>query len=579
MRWEAGNILKDKKLYQMAWRLMSSYWHSQEKWKARGLLAGVIALTLGQVYMLVLLNGWNNDFYNALQQRAFESFWPLIGQFAGFAFLHIIFAVYAIYVRQILEIKWRNWMTDKYLDRWLGHQTYYRLQVAGQDDMDNPDQRIADDINSFVNLTLGLFVGVIKQATSLVAFVVILWNLSGYLDIPLGDTVLSVPGYMVFVTLIYSVVGTWLAHKVGRKLIRLNYDQQRFEADFRFSMVRVRENSESVAFYGGEKPEMQNFRERFALVIGNFWGLMKRTKLLNFYVNGYAQIAIIVPVLMCAPQYFSGTMQLGGFMQTISAFGRVQDALSYFVESYDSIAQYVAVIRRLGGFAGHMEEAEALTSSFDFTRNTSNALQLWQMDIALPDGRQLAEKLSIAVPAGKRLLISGGSGAGKSTLLRAIAGIWPYGTGEISLPTGWRTMFLPQRPYLPLGSLRRAIYYPQPVPENTDDNLAGLLERFGLQKLAGQLDAVDDWSRILSLGEQQRLAFIRILLLRPDIVFLDESTSALDEPREAQAYEILHQMLPQMAVVSVGHRSSLLNCHDKQLVLAGDGYWKLQDIK
>jgi len=571
--------LKDKKLYQMAWRLMSSYWHSQEKWKARGLLAGVIALTLGQVYMLVLLNGWNNDFYNALQQRAFESFWPLIGQFAGFAFLHIIFAVYAIYVRQILEIKWRNWMTDKYLDRWLGHQTYYRLQVAGQDDMDNPDQRIADDVNSFVNLTLGLFVGVLKQATSLVAFVVILWNLSGSLDIPLGDTVLSVPGYMVFVTLIYSVVGTWLAHKVGRKLIRLNYDQQRFEADFRFSMVRVRENSESVAFYGGEKPELQNFRERFALVIGNFWGLMKRTKLLNFYVNGYAQIAIIVPVLMCAPQYFSGTMQLGGFMQTISAFGRVQDALSYFVESYDSIAQYVAVIRRLGGFAGHMEEAEALTSSFDFTRNTSNALQLWQMDIALPDGRQLAEKLSIAVPAGKRLLISGGSGAGKSTLLRAIAGIWPYGTGEISLPTGWRTMFLPQRPYLPLGSLRRAIYYPQPVPENTDDNLSGLLEHFGLQKLAGQLDAVDDWSRILSLGEQQRLAFIRILLLRPDIVFLDESTSALDEPREAQAYEILHQMLPQMAVVSVGHRSSLLNCHDKQLVLAGDGYWKLQDIK
>lgn len=571
--------MKDKKLYQMAWRLMSSYWHSQEKWKARGLLAGVIALTLGQVYMLVLLNGWNNDFYNALQQRAFESFWPLIGQFAGFAFLHIIFAVYAVYVRQILEIKWRNWMTDKYLDRWLGHQTYYRLQVAGQDDMDNPDQRIADDINSFVNLTLGLFVGVLKQATSLVAFVVILWNLSGSLDIPLGDTVLSVPGHMVFVTLIYSVVGTWLAHKVGRKLIRLNYDQQRFEADFRFSMVRVRENSESVAFYGGEKPELQNFRERFALVIGNFWGLMKRTKLLNFYVNGYAQIAIIVPVLMCAPQYFNGTMQLGGFMQTISAFGRVQDALSYFVESYDSIAQYVAVIRRLGGFAGHMEEAEALVSSFDFTKNTSNALQLWQMDIALPDGRQLAEKLSIAVPAGKRLLISGGSGAGKSTLLRAIAGIWPYGTGEISLPAGWRTMFLPQRPYLPLGSLRRAIYYPQPVPENADDNLTGLLERFGLQKLAGQLDAVDDWSRILSLGEQQRLAFIRILLLRPDIVFLDESTSALDEPREAQAYEILHQLLPQMAVVSVGHRSSLLHCHDKQLVLAGDGYWKLQDIK
>ena len=557
---------------------MSSYWHSKEKWKARGLLAGVVALSLGQVYMLVLLNGWNNDFYNALQERTFEEFWPLIGQFTCFAFLYIIMAVYAIYVKQILEIKWRSWMTEKYLDKWLGHQIYYRLQVSGQDDMDNPDQRIADDISSFVNLTLTLFVGFLKQLTSLVAFVFILWNLSGSLDIPLGDTVLSVPGYMVFVTLIYSAAGTWLAHKVGRRLIRLNYDQQRFEADFRFSMIRVRENSESVAFYGGEKPEMQNFKERFAMVIGNFWGLMKRTKLLNFYVNGYAQIAIIVPVLMCAPQYFKGTMQLGGFMQTISAFGRVQDALSYFVESYDSIAQYAAVIRRLGGFAGHMEEAEAVASRFLFSRNDTNALQLWQMNISLPDGQELAEKLSIAVPAGKRLLISGSSGSGKSTLLRALAGIWPYGTGEISLPTGWRTMFLPQRPYLPLGSLRRAIYYPQPVPENSQDDVAGLLQRFGLQKLAGQLDAVDDWSRILSLGEQQRLAFIRILLLRPDIVFLDESTSALDEAREKQAYEILRQLLPQMAVVSVGHRSSLLACHDKQLILAGDGYWKLQDI-
>lgn len=570
--------MKNKKLHQIAWKLMSSYWHSKEKWKARGLLAGVVALSLGQVYMLVLLNGWNNDFYNALQERTFEEFWPLIGQFTCFAFLYIIMAVYAIYVKQILEIKWRSWMTEKYLDKWLGHQIYYRLQVSGQDDMDNPDQRIADDISSFVNLTLTLFVGFLKQLTSLVAFVFILWNLSGSLDIPLGDTVLSVPGYMVFVTLIYSAAGTWLAHKVGRRLIRLNYDQQRFEADFRFSMIRVRENSESVAFYGGEKPEMQNFKERFAMVIGNFWGLMKRTKLLNFYVNGYAQIAIIVPVLMCAPQYFKGTMQLGGFMQTISAFGRVQDALSYFVESYDSIAQYAAVIRRLGGFAGHMEEAEAVASRFLFSRNDTNALQLWQMNISLPDGQELAEKLSIAVPAGKRLLISGSSGSGKSTLLRALAGIWPYGTGEISLPTGWRTMFLPQRPYLPLGSLRRAIYYPQPVPENSQDDVAGLLQRFGLQKLAGQLDAVDDWSRILSLGEQQRLAFIRILLLRPDIVFLDESTSALDEAREKQAYEILRQLLPQMAVVSVGHRSSLLACHDKQLILAGDGYWKLQDI-
>ena len=564
-------------LSKTAWRLMKSYWKSKEKWRARGLLAGVIALSLGQVYMLVMLNQWNNVFYNALQERDFEVFWPLIGQFSLIAFGYIIMAVYAIYVKQILEIKWRTWMTSRYLDEWMHSQTYYRLQVLGGDGVDNPDQRISDDIGMFVNLTLSLFIGLLKQVSTLVAFVVILWQLSGALDIPVGDTVLSVPGYMVFVTLIYSVVGTWLAHKVGRSLIGLNYDQQRYEADFRFSMVRVRENSESIAFYGGEGPEMQNFQERFGMVIRNFWALMKRTKLLNFYVNGYAQLAVIVPILMSAPKYFSGDMQLGGFIQTLSAFGRVQDALSYFVEAYDTIAQYVAVIRRLGGFTGHMEAAENMQASFGFdSRDDINGLVLQDVQVELPDGRRLFEGLSLAVPAGKYLLVSGNSGCGKSTLLRALAGIWPYGCGNVSLPSGWRSMFLPQRPYLPLGSLRRAIYYPQPVPENESADLRELLERFGIGRLADRLDEVDDWSRILSLGEQQRLAFIRILLFRPDIVFLDESTSAMDEQREAEAYDILKELL-QMAVISVGHRSTLFKKHDKRLQLTGSG-WQLSPL-
>lgn len=565
-------------LSKTAWRLMKSYWKSKEKWRARGLLAGVIALSLGQVYMLVMLNQWNNVFYNALQERDFEVFWPLIGQFSLIAFGYIIMAVYAIYVKQILEIKWRTWMTSRYLDEWMHSQTYYRLQVLGGDGVDNPDQRISDDIGMFVNLTLSLFIGLLKQVSTLVAFVVILWQLSGALDIPVGDTVLSVPGYMVFVTLIYSVVGTWLAHKVGRSLIGLNYDQQRYEADFRFSMVRVRENSESIAFYGGEGPEMQNFQERFGMVIRNFWALMKRTKLLNFYVNGYAQLAVIVPILMSAPKYFSGDMQLGGFIQTLSAFGRVQDALSYFVEAYDTIAQYVAVIRRLGGFTGHMEAAENMQASFGFdSRDDINGLVLQDVQVELPDGRRLFEGLSLAVPAGKYLLVSGNSGCGKSTLLRALAGIWPYGCGNVSLPSGWRSMFLPQRPYLPLGSLRRAIYYPQPVPEKEAADLGELLERFGIGRLADRLDEVDDWSRILSLGEQQRLAFIRILLFRPDIVFLDESTSAMDEQREAEAYDILKELLPEMAVISVGHRSTLFKKHDKRLQLTGSG-WQLSPL-
>ncbi|WP_405754765.1 ABC transporter ATP-binding protein/permease [Anaerovibrio slackiae] len=565
-------------LSKTAWRLMKSYWKSKEKWRARGLLAGVIALSLGQVYMLVMLNQWNNVFYNALQERDFEVFWPLIGQFSLIAFGYIIMAVYAIYVKQILEIKWRTWMTSRYLDEWMHSQTYYRLQVLGGDGVDNPDQRISDDIGMFVNLTLSLFIGLLKQVSTLVAFVVILWQLSGALDIPVGDTVLSVPGYMVFVTLIYSVVGTWLAHKVGRSLIGLNYDQQRYEADFRFSMVRVRENSESIAFYGGEGPEMQNFQERFGMVIRNFWALMKRTKLLNFYVNGYAQLAVIVPILMSAPKYFSGDMQLGGFIQTLSAFGRVQDALSYFVEAYDTIAQYVAVIRRLGGFTGHMEAAENMQASFGFdSRDDINGLVLQDVQVELPDGRRLFEGLSLAVPAGKYLIVSGNSGCGKSTLLRALAGIWPYGCGNVSLPSGWRSMFLPQRPYLPLGSLRRAIYYPQPVPEKETADLRSLLERFGIGRLADRLDEVDDWSRILSLGEQQRLAFIRILLFRPDIVFLDESTSAMDEQREAEAYDILKALLPEMAVISVGHRSTLFKKHDKRLQLTGSG-WQLSPL-
>ena len=565
-------------LSKTAWRLMKSYWKSKEKWRARGLLAGVIALSLGQVYMLVMLNQWNNVFYNALQERDFEVFWPLIGQFSLIAFGYIIMAVYAIYVKQILEIKWRTWMTSRYLDEWMHSQTYYRLQVLGGDGVDNPDQRISDDIGMFVNLTLSLFIGLLKQVSTLVAFVVILWQLSGALDIPVGDTVLSVPGYMVFVTLIYSVVGTWLAHKVGRSLIGLNYDQQRYEADFRFSMVRVRENSESIAFYGGEGPEMQNFQERFGMVIRNFWALMKRTKLLNFYVNGYAQLAVIVPILMSAPKYFSGDMQLGGFIQTLSAFGRVQDALSYFVEAYDTIAQYVAVIRRLGGFTGHMEAAENMQASFGFdSRDDINGLVLQDVQVELPDGRRLFEGLSLAVPAGKYLLVSGNSGCGKSTLLRALAGIWPYGCGNVSLPSGWRSMFLPQRPYLPLGSLRQAIYYPQPVPEKETADLRSLLERFGIGSLAERLDEVDDWSRILSLGEQQRLAFIRILLFRPDIVFLDESTSAMDEQREAEAYDILKELLPEMTVISVGHRSTLFKKHDKRLQLTGSG-WQLSPL-
>lgn len=567
--------MKKGDMAKSVWQMMRSYWKSEERWWARGMLAVIIFLSLGQVYMLVLLNQWNNDFYNALQNYEYPLFWPLIGQFTIIAFVYIIMAVYAVYLRQMLQIKWRTWMTRHYLRSWMAKQVYYKLQVL-KSDMDNPDQRISEDIDSFINLTLTLFLGFLKQLTTLLAFVVVLWNLSGILEIPLGETVVSVPGYMVFLCLFYSIVGTWLAHKVGYKLIGLNYDQQRYEADFRFNMVRVRENSESIAFYRGEQPETDGFEDRFKMVIKNFWGLMKRTKLLNFYINGYGQLAIIFPVLMAAPRYFAGEMQLGGFMQTLSAFGRVQDALSYFVDAYASIAQYVAVIRRLGGFTQHMEEVDALESQFQRLNNEENALELADMEIDLPDGTGLIEGLNLKVNPGEYLLVAGKSGAGKSTLLRGLAELWPYGSGRISMPDDWRVMFLPQRPYLPLGTLRQAIYYPQSVPDTDERDIAGLLDEFGLSMLRDKLDTVDDWSRILSLGEQQRIAFIRILLFKPQLVFLDESTSAMDEAFEAKSYDVLKQELPDMAVVSVGHRSSIIQRHNTILRLIGNGAWMVE---
>ena len=552
------------------WQLFKGYWSSPEKWKARGLLISVIVLNLIMVYLLVRINDWYRIFYDALQAYDWTSFWPLIGEFTVLAFIYIIIAVYAVYLRQMLTISWRTWMTEQYLARWMQGQVYYRLQVL-RSDTDNPDQRISEDINQFVSLTLTLFVGVLKQLTTLGAFAVVLWNLSGLITIPIGDAEFTVYGYMFWLSLLYSVLGTYFVHLVGKKLIRLNFDQQRYEADFRFSMMRVRENSESIAFYRGEMAEGVGFKERFANVIKNYWGLMRRTKLLNFYVNGYGQLAIIFPLIMAAPRYYAGEIALGGLMQTISAFGRVQDALSFFVDSYSSIAELAAVIQRLTGFTEHMEECVRVKSTIERGEGTANELTLQDLSITLPDGLPLLTACTLALPHGSRILVTGASGAGKSTLLRALAGIWPYGSGTITLPAGAKRLFLPQRPYLVLGSLRRALSYPRTAAAS-DEEIARILTCVGLEHFSARLDDVDDWSRILSLGEQQRLAFARILLIRPNWIFLDEATSALDEPRERALYELLHQELPSASIISIGHRSTLFALHDTELHLSDQTY-------
>ncbi len=558
-----------KKICRSFWLLFKGYWSSEEKWKARGLLAVVILMNFSMVYLLVQLNEWYKIFWDALQNYEEENFWPLIGRFSAIAFTYITIAVYAIYLRQMLQIKWRTWMTNNYLRAWMDGQIYYRLQDAA----DNPDQRISEDIGQFVNLSLALLIDFLKQLTTLAAFGMVLWNLSGSITI----AGLIIPGYMFWFSLIYSGVGTVFAHKVGRKLIALNFDQQRYEADFRFSMMRVRENSESIAFYRGEPSELEGFNLKFSNVIKNYWQLMRKTKHLNFYAIGYAQLAVLVPYIMAAPRYFAKEIQVGGLMQISSAFGRVQEALSFFVNSYDTLATLAAVINRLSGFTEHMDEAKKIQSSV--TTATAPELKISALNVSLPNGRELLKKLSLELENSKSLLVTGSSGCGKSTLLRTLAGIWAHASGEISLPEKARVMFLPQKPYLPLGTLRRALIYPATEKNSPpDDMLKKILRLVDLPALVEKLDATEDWNRILSLGEQQRLAFARVILSAPDYIFLDEATSALDEPRELEMYELLREQLPKVTVVSVGHRSTLFKMHDVELNLDGAGNYKLRAI-
>lgn len=552
------------------WRIAAPYFRSEDKWAGRGLLAAVVIIELTTVVISVLLNQWRNRFYNALQDHNWDSFVSEIIYFTVVVAINVAIVVYQLYLNQWLQIRWRKWMTEHYLTDWLDNANHYRMQLLG-DAADNPDQRVTDDVKSFVELTLSFGLGILNSVVTLVSFVVILWGLSAAAPLHLFGSPVDIPGYLVWGALIYSILGTWLTHVIGWPLVGLNFRQQQYEADFRFNLVRVRENSEQIALLKGETAERQRLFTRFGTVVNNWLGIMSRTKKISAFTNSFSQAAVIFPYILVAPAYFANKVQLGGITQTAEAFGSVQGALSFFVSAYRQLAEWRAVVSRLDGFEAAMANGKSLASSDDAIRTTAGdpkmEISLDDLLVRLPNGEPLVSADGFHVHAGDRVLLTGPSGSGKSTLFRAIAGIWPFGKGTISIHAGARLMMLPQRPYFPVGSLQAAITYPSQNDTFTAERLQEVLTQVGLPALIPRLGEEAHWNRMLSLGEQQRLGLARALLEAPDYLFLDEATASLDEPSEATLYRLLQDKLPGATIVSIGHRSTLEAFHQRRVSL------------
>lgn len=548
------------------WALSRPYFHSEEKWKARGLLAAIVALNLGTVYMAVQINEWNRVFYDALQNHQAALFWQQLARFAGLAFAYIVIAVYKFYLTQWLQLHWRSWMTRHYLDRWLSGQVFYQLEMArfqpagpAQASPDNPDQRIQEDLDLFTSLSLKLSMGLLNAVVTLLSFVGILWSLSGHFGFDLDGRHFEIPGFMVWMAVLYCGVGSVLTHFIGRPLIGLNFRQQKLEADFRGHMGRVREYSESIALERGEGLENGQLKLRFGEVLKNYIALIRSQKRLIWFTNFFGQASVVFPFVVAAPRFFSGAIQLGDLMQISSAFDSVQGALSWVVDNYDVLANWLATSERLTGFEARIQQQTELHGTLQIEADP--ALHIEDLHVALPDGAPLLDAPGLSAGAGDRVWIQGPSGSGKSTLLRVLAGLWPHAQGHVGLPP--QAAFIPQKPYLPHGRLRDALAYPASADRYGSTRLAEALQQVGLEHLAASLDSEDAWSQKLSGGEQQRLAAARVLLREPAWVFADEATSALDEAGEQRIYEQLVDLTRRQggALVSVAHRPQLAAYH------------------
>jgi putative ATP-binding cassette transporter len=557
--------MQKKRFFATLWALTRPYWVSEKRGTGLVLLATVVGLALTGVWLEVQFNSWNREFYNTFESKDQAEFFRQLGSFTLLAVVYIVNGVYRQYFQQMLMIEWRTWMTERTLADWMKDRAYYRLQLLDKG-TDNPDQRIADDLNIFVDLTLTLALGLLSAVVTLVSFVGILWAISGAASV-FG---IEVPGYMVWVALVYAVAGTWLTHLIGRPLIRIGFDQQRYEANFRFSLVRLRENAEGVALYRGEAGELATFGARFADVIAIWWTKMLKQKQLGWFQSFYGQVAIIFPFVVASPRFFSGAMPLGGIFQIASAFGQVQGALSWFINAYASFANWKATVDRLTGFTEALERARAEADRLDGDRaeGAPGMLALEGLQLSLPQGEPLLGATTLAIKQGESVLLTGPSGSGKSTLFRALAGIWPYWKGKISLPGGASLLFLPQRPYLPIGTLKHAACYPAPAAQVPQDEVREALKAVGLAHLAADLERDENWAQLLSGGEQQRLAIARALINRPDWLFMDEPTAALPDDAQAALYRLLKEKLPATTLVSIGHREGLAQFHARRLAWA-----------
>jgi putative ATP-binding cassette transporter len=561
--------ISGRRLLRILWRLGRVYWGSPDAKVGMLLLALAIALELGTVYANVRLAHAERDVLDALEQKQAVVFFADTGIFLAAMVAFTLVSTYRVYIRQALEIRWRSGLTDHYLERWIGRQAYSQARLHG-DEVDNPDQRIAEDVRDYVASALGLSLSMLSAVITLLSFGGLLWALSRDFRLPLDGTELHVPGLMLWVAVGYALVSTWLTHLLGRRLVPINFDRLRFEADFRYGLVHFRDHVESITLSRCDALERIGNVDRFRNVIANWWQLIRAQRNLSLLTTGIGQANGLVPLLVAAPAYIAGHLTLGSVAQIRFAYIQVSGALNWFVYAYQEIARWRANIERLATFAEVMDatERDLASAGIQVVLKEGGRLSLEDLRIDAPDGHVLFEHANATAAPGDRIAIAGPSGAGKTTLLRALAGIWPFGRGRIELPARARMLFLPQRPHLPLGSLRAVTSYPEPEGTYPDERVIEVLRLLGLGHLEARLDEVEPWDDQLSGHEQQRLALARVLLYEPEWLFLDKATSELDEAMERRVYDLFAERLPAAMLISVAHRPAVEAYHARRWVLS-----------